>query len=76
MSRTNVDQLAAIENYIKADRTDPFTRSRIAAHMKRGIASSSNGYEADVDSEPREFVNARGDTIKYTVPVYTNIKRP
>lgn len=69
-------------NYAAFDKSDPFALRRALSHIKNGVATLNNGkdnpgyYEAEEYPEHREFTNAEGKKVKYTVPAFKNIARP
>lgn len=78
----------AAEDYIAADRTDPFARARIMTHIDNGVASPRREANQDLEvSAGRAFycasrtmtmrkVAVRGEIVDVPTPVYTNVMRP
>lgn len=71
----------AAKNYIRADKSDPFTAARIATHQRLGISepTSESGqpsyYSAEVSQETREYI-VNNEKKTYSVTSYKNMVRP
>lgn len=76
--------LAGAERYIRADRTDPFTRDRVMSHIHAGLCNPTMGkdgnkmpnhYDAKEGRESRSFTRSDGTVVDYEVPSFSDIKR-
>ena len=59
----------------KADRSDPFTYSRVRSHYRNGIVLETSDYDVEWGREVRNTSFA-GRDIEYVVAVPRNVKRP
>lgn len=59
----------------RADKSDPFTYDRVLSHFKCGFPMSIDDYQVDFRPEQREYTS-HGETIRYSVDVPVNMKRP
>lgn len=62
----------ARENYIAAEKSDPFCRARVMLHESNGIVDFTHGYSADVEYETRQ--TPLGEN--YSAPIYLSRARP
>lgn len=61
------------KNYALADKSDPFTFSRVMSHLENGVCHPDmTPYEAELDFEERKTEYSES----YRVPTYKNVKRP
>lgn len=89
--RARIRMTAAARRYVMADRTDPFTAARVAAHIASGVAtvfreeSRDSGFKVDAGAayydatpyrETQEIQGYDGRMIKHHVVRYMNMVRP
>lgn len=80
------DTIEQAENYIRSDRSDPFTRNRVYSHLSTALCDDAIvkselrdcRYKAEPYQETRHLppspLHPKGQ--KYTVTVYRNASRP
>ena len=72
-ANTRKEILTNARNYAAADRSDPFTYSRVLSHINSGVAY--NEYEAEPYQEERVIKLGNGQEMRFTVTAYKNMKR-
>lgn len=69
--------LVGAENYILSEKSDPFARGRVLAHVRNGIANiNQNGEDEFYDASPYQEERLLPNGTPYHVTVYKNVKRP
>ena len=60
--------------YAAADKSDPFTYSRVVTHFQNGLSGTTD-FEPDYYAEQTEETRITERGEEYKVPAYKNVKR-